>query len=103
MICSVIRDLIRLYDENKSGNKIKKIVYEHIENCTNCKEFYNRNSEEIKKDKLLNIDENKENVNMELQYKKYRNQFALFMFIMVILIYIIFAAGIFSYDFDMSR
>ena len=41
MKCSVIRDLLPLYEEKICKIETVKLVEEHLESCSNCKTMYN--------------------------------------------------------------
>jgi predicted anti-sigma-YlaC factor YlaD len=58
MRCSIIRDLLPLYDINKCRKETKEIVLSHLKTCESCRELYEamhaevglKNSIEIKEE-----------------------------------------------------
>ncbi len=40
MRCSIIRDLLPLYDINKCRKETKEIVSSHLKTCESCKDLY---------------------------------------------------------------
>jgi predicted anti-sigma-YlaC factor YlaD len=40
MKCSLIRDLLPLYVEGDCSKNTNKVVKEHLESCSNCRELY---------------------------------------------------------------
>lgn len=38
--CSIIRDLLPLYEDDAVNEKTKEIVKKHISECSSCKEYY---------------------------------------------------------------
>lgn len=50
--CTIIRDLFPLYKDNKVSEETKTIIKEHIETCSECKDFYDK-LEKIKRNELI--------------------------------------------------
>ena len=47
MKCSIIRDLLPLYEEKLCRIETVKLVEQHLENCSECKILYNEMHEDI--------------------------------------------------------
>lgn len=45
--CDVIKDLLPLYEDNVCGEKSKDIVEEHLTECEECREYYERMTEKL--------------------------------------------------------
>jgi predicted anti-sigma-YlaC factor YlaD len=47
MKCSIIRDLLPLYEVNKCRRETRKIVSSHLKSCESCRSFYKAMGEEV--------------------------------------------------------
>jgi len=47
MICSVIRDLLPLYEEKLCSKETSKLVEDHLKECSHCRSLYKEIHEEI--------------------------------------------------------
>lgn len=54
--CDVIKDLAELYVDNALSDDSKKIVEEHIENCTKCKEYIEKSKRALEEPFVTNIE-----------------------------------------------
>ena len=54
--CDVIKDLAELYVDNALSDDSKKIIEEHIENCTKCKEYIEKSKRALEEPFVTNIE-----------------------------------------------
>ena len=54
--CDVIKDLAELYVDNALSDDSKKIVEEHIENCTKCKEYIEKSKKALEEPLVTNVE-----------------------------------------------
>ena len=54
--CDVIKDLAELYVDNALSDDSKKIVEEHIENCTKCKEYIEKSKKALEEPLVTDIE-----------------------------------------------
>ena len=82
MKCSVIRDLLPLYEEKLCRAETVKLVEEHLKNCFNCKALYDDMHEDVglkeavKSTKPIvnnSVDSNKLHTEREFWMKYYGN------------------------------
>lgn len=84
--CKIVRDLLPNYIENLLNEETKNFVTNHINNCTECKEIFQK----LKKDVIQENDISYSEQQIELNYlKKYNRKFFLLKCILFFIIAII--------------
>lgn len=71
MKCSIIRDLLPLYDNDKCRRQTKEIVSKHLKNCESCRELHEAMHEEVGLKNTLEVHQKPDQDN-EFWYKYYR-------------------------------
>lgn len=82
--CEVIQDLLVLYEDKACSAQSRKIVEEHINDCEDCRDIYEKMYEEIP---LISVADGKgASILREAQHKIFLKQVVLMLLVMVILV-----------------
>lgn len=76
--CSIVKDLLPLYEENLLSSETAAFLESHLEECEECKKNYNSSIENIKIPVISSIDS-------DLMYKKINRKLSLYQIIFVAL------------------
>lgn len=87
--CDIVKDLSSQYVEDMVSSNTKEFIEKHIENCNNCKEYYETMKLNILKE--TNVENEKENCELNF-LKKVRNKMSILKKIITIIVIIAFFA-----------
>ena len=91
--CDVIKDLAELYVDNALSDDSKKIVEEHIENCTKCKEYIEKSRKALEEPLVTSIEKvAEEKAKMETLRDKILGKLLPFIMMMIVALTIVFVS-----------